>query len=580
VRNIYLIILFFSFSFAVVTVSPDGTQDFTTIQAAIDSVTTNPVDIEIDVYPGTYQENLLIEADMIIRSVGDTSNTIIDGSLGNRSLGSTIVIRPESNTTHHPVVEIDGFSIKNGKGTEVVNNTITLPDGTHPTEKVGGGLFVYVNSPKINNSQFLDNGNNSTDKGGAVFAASGGDDIGFPDRDHYQDHADLEPATGPLDFSNNTFIGNNSREAKSVFISGFVNASIILDNGFFDVYGYGSSLVTKYWVKALESNISLFNGEGLVAGIEDRNIYVSSENGNDIECSGIEDCPFRSLNHALALAIPNEQTPNDIIIASGTYAQYSTQEQFPLQTIDYVDLIAPNGAVIDGTPEPGAEDDLSGGIQTLLLDAINVELINLINTPPWSATTAQAFYLFFEVLINNQVLSGEDSWIAAFKCLDWNNNYSECYEIGLCVGAISWGTSGCDNSYCTIPTMGYDGNYYSEGSLQLGDIPLFLLYDPNIGIVKGYTDEIVGAFTFNAFYIQDKLIACTGQYTYNFETGDCELIINGDINFDELVNILDVVALVNIVLNSGEYNTAGDLNSDGVNNILDVVALVNIILNG
>ena len=234
-RNIYLITLFFSFSFAVVTVAPDGTQDFTTIQAAIDYVTANPFDIEIDVYPGTYQENLLIEADMIIRSVGDANNTIIDGSLG-RSLGSTIVIRPETMSTHHPLVEIDGFGITNGKGTDVVNNTITFPDGTHPTEKVGGGMFVYVSSPKINNSQFLDNGNNSTDKGGAVFAASGGDDIGFPDRDHYQDHPDLEPAEGPLDFSNNTFFGNDAHQGHSIYIEGFDGTTTDLSMGYFDVY--------------------------------------------------------------------------------------------------------------------------------------------------------------------------------------------------------------------------------------------------------------------------------------------------------------------------------------------------------
>ena len=65
-----------------------------------------------------------------------------------------------------------------------------------------------------------------------------------------------------------------------------------------------------------------------------------------------------------------------------------------------------------------------------------------------------------------------------------------------------------------------------------------------------------------------------GAYEY---MGD---ILPGDINDDGLINILDVVALVNIVLNGGDYNTAGDLNSDGVNNILDVVFLVNIILNG
>mgnify|MGYP001321737963 CR=1 FL=1 len=65
-----------------------------------------------------------------------------------------------------------------------------------------------------------------------------------------------------------------------------------------------------------------------------------------------------------------------------------------------------------------------------------------------------------------------------------------------------------------------------------------------------------------------------GAYEY---MGD---ILPGDINDDGLINVLDVVALVNIVLTGGEYNTAGDLNSDGVNNVLDVVILVDMILGG
>ena len=53
----------------------------------------------------------------------------------------------------------------------------------------------------------------------------------------------------------------------------------------------------------------------------------------------------------------------------------------------------------------------------------------------------------------------------------------------------------------------------------------------------------------------------------------------GDINGDGGVNILDVVALVNIVLNGG-YTEEGDMNNDGGNNILDVVAIVNLVLGG
>ena len=51
----------------------------------------------------------------------------------------------------------------------------------------------------------------------------------------------------------------------------------------------------------------------------------------------------------------------------------------------------------------------------------------------------------------------------------------------------------------------------------------------------------------------------------------------GDLNQDNVVNILDVVLLVNMVL-SNEYNPSGDLNSDGTINILDVVVLIGLIL--
>ena len=55
----------------------------------------------------------------------------------------------------------------------------------------------------------------------------------------------------------------------------------------------------------------------------------------------------------------------------------------------------------------------------------------------------------------------------------------------------------------------------------------------------------------------------------------------GDINGDELVNVLDVIQLVNMALGSQEpnYNTA-DLNDDGIINVLDIVLVVNIALDG
>ena len=53
----------------------------------------------------------------------------------------------------------------------------------------------------------------------------------------------------------------------------------------------------------------------------------------------------------------------------------------------------------------------------------------------------------------------------------------------------------------------------------------------------------------------------------------------GDINEDGILNILDIVALVNLVL-AGEYNPMGDMNDDETLNILDIVTLANLVLSG
>jgi hypothetical protein len=54
--------------------------------------------------------------------------------------------------------------------------------------------------------------------------------------------------------------------------------------------------------------------------------------------------------------------------------------------------------------------------------------------------------------------------------------------------------------------------------------------------------------------------------------------ILGDMNSDGNLDVLDIVALVNIILIGEETNPAGDMNGDGAYNVLDVVILANIIL--
>ena len=55
--------------------------------------------------------------------------------------------------------------------------------------------------------------------------------------------------------------------------------------------------------------------------------------------------------------------------------------------------------------------------------------------------------------------------------------------------------------------------------------------------------------------------------------------ILGDINDDNLLNVLDVVIIVNLVLD-GNYTDNADMNGDDFLNVLDIVLLVNSVFSG
>ena len=58
-----------------------------------------------------------------------------------------------------------------------------------------------------------------------------------------------------------------------------------------------------------------------------------------------------------------------------------------------------------------------------------------------------------------------------------------------------------------------------------------------------------------------------------------ENLVLGDLNGDNLVNVVDVVQLVSMALGSITQDlTIGDLNTDGIVNVLDVIQLVSIVL--
>ena len=74
-------------------------------------------------------------------------------------------------------------------------------------------------------------------------------------------------------------------------------------------------------------------------------------------------------------------------------------------------------------------------------------------------------------------------------------------------------------------------------------------------------------------------VPCEGGVYIPPADGECcsTCIILGDIGGDGTLNVLDVVAMVNLVL-SGDYDEVADMNADGNLNVLDVVLLVGVIL--
>ena len=135
-------------------------------------------------------------------------------------------------------------------------------------------------------------------------------------------------------------------------------------------------------------------------------------------------------------------------------------------------------------------------------------------------------------------------------------------------------------------------NFVSENSLTFP-----ILYD------SGSSGGVQGGDTYDLYYMpndgspypRDFIIDQNGVIAYANNEIDTEWMlsviydlldssnnIQGDINQDSLVNVLDIVSLVSFILGSQNptelESIYSDINTDNFINVLDVVMLVNLIL--
>ena len=152
-----------------------------------------------------------------------------------------------------------------------------------------------------------------------------------------------------------------------------------------------------------------------------------------------------------------------------------------------------------------------------------------------------------------------------------------------------------------MPPLNEDGTYRLDDGLAYAPISPEWLYYPGSGfhtsvqggcfrLPNGNTllteadDTEMREVTYEGIIVweydfpgnNNSLIARADKYAIDYF--DQEDIL-GDLNYDNIINVLDVIMLVNMAVDVAEDDLNGDMNGDGGINILDVVILVGIILN-
>ena len=151
-----------------------------------------------------------------------------------------------------------------------------------------------------------------------------------------------------------------------------------------------------------------------------------------------------------------------------------------------------------------------------------------------------------------------------------------------------------------IPPLNEDGSYELNANLAYGPEEEAWLYWPGGGFytgVQGGTFRLPNGNTLLTDADDTKIREVTNDgiivWEYNYPGNNNALIarankyaidyfdqqnIAGDLNYDEILNVLDVIILVNMAINEIEDDLNGDMNEDEIINILDIVILAGIIL--
>ncbi|MEE2859086.1 MAG: C25 family cysteine peptidase [Candidatus Neomarinimicrobiota bacterium] len=194
-------------------------------------------------------------------------------------------------------------------------------------------------------------------------------------------------------------------------------------------------------------------------------------------------------------------------------------------------------------------------------------------------------------------------------CNNWSSNESEAYSGSSSAKSGSIGNSQSSDISVTLDVTANgqiefyykvsaeystSGNYFYDGLEFYIDNTLMGQYQTATDGSSPWTyvsyDVSAGEHTFKWSYVKDAAGGST-----DCENTDCEDAawiddvifppayvesegMAGDVNMDQIVNILDVVVIINMILGMENENMLADMNADGNINIQDIILVINLIL--
>ena len=124
----------------------------------------------------------------------------------------------------------------------------------------------------------------------------------------------------------------------------------------------------------------------------------------------------------------------------------------------------------------------------------------------------------------------------------------------------------------------YGGNYLDGFAIvKIGETePLYvktpeLSANPNVFQANWVNAEVVADGVMIYHYVP-------GAYLEVFKMSQAGTVNDGDVNEDGDINVVDITALIDVIMNDGD-NPRADVNNDGQINVMDITALIDIIMN-